>query len=1645
MSEEGSSRRESAREVRDRARMDLGAVLTEQRDRLGLNYAQLARLLLANSSQVDRETVDPRTLAKDISSAEHGTKDLHALHRTWALALDDADLRRLMADLHVGVGEGPLPAIVAVHVARSSDHRLIDGLLTHSLCGVAPATTHESPRAYVEVEDAEDALAIARALRYKLLRRGLGDRVGILVDVGHGWPSSTPAVPVSAGICLTPQYVGWSSPAAPLTEARSHQQARSGATTQKLLVDPAPQALRREVAHATALVGRDDDHATILAAIEDAADTGRPALIDVQGESGIGKTALVREACSSLPKRFDVIWEDLTSATTYFGLAELLVEPLLDASSREYLRSLLRWPAHWLTQAVPTVAAALGPSFGSPSPGPVADAPVLCAAVAEMIAERSRDRPLVLVVDDFHLAQTAEQLVAAFSRASPAHVAVVCICQKEGPRTPELLASIRDAHRRAPAAGVMRSIDLDPLDEHDCRSLAEKLVGHRIDARSAGRVLDRSGGNPAYIVELARHDGLLDDRPSLPRQDELRDAIAHRTSRLSAPARDLLGLVAAFDGPVGQPHLRDAAERALLESFQMPRLVEIEEAGLLTTDGGVVKFRHGLVREAVYEALTSARRSLLHRAAAQALLAGAPVAGDERPLLQLLASSDAPAFEDPELDAEIVRVALSVAEAALERGDRETAIERYGTAIGRLRADSDEGLDIVLRRGLALQASGVEDTAVELFRLVIRIVVDRPTPVADRLFAGAALGLAGPLQQWPVVRGPRPNHVEIVNRLGEAAARLGAEDADLHRRVVARRVLEQCLVGAASPAERVVVERSIDDARSSGDDFSLAWAMVTELLAWWSPDDDLDQRIQRAQRLRSAAEAAGETVLVGWAIGFQMLHHLEQAEVDLFDELLDDLADVVSRWNLEHGDWAVESFRALRALLDSRFNDVDRHAYESMRHWTGSTSRLVFDIQRILAAREMGRRNHFDNPIVTGALDRAKAGHPLFVGGRALMHLVQGDDDGAHRLLDELGGSDFEGIERTRDWLPTMCMIAEVVAALGDVDRARGLHRLLEPFADRVAIIPLTVGCLGSVSRYLGIMAATIATSDPSFAGMARSHLEHAVLVHRDRLQSDHLTAHALVDLAWLEAGAGEDDAARAALDRARSLAARCRATAVDQRIELIATAMDAGRPIGPWVHDSLLVLPATDDGRRNQVRRRLVARAVPGLVRAAVKGLIRGRGPTRGDTEALSERVQAEIGARLSAEFQVLGGAFLKLGQLLNSAPGLFPPAFVEPFRSCLDAAAPLPFDQVREVVEASLGDSLGSLFEGFSETPIASGSIAVVHRAWVEGQPVAVKVVRPGIREVIGTDLAVIERFVTRLRGQPIAAPLLTIVRALREQLSTEVDMQIEAENMDRFRFRYRDAGLDRLVIPSVDHARSSSDVLTMDYLSGVPIDDESATSMVDDSTAVQQLLRAWFITALEDGSFHGDLHAGNLLVMPDARLGLLDWGVLGHLDPFGRLMLEHILRGSLDDDLAPWRAVAAIYREADLLTYEGWGLSEDEAALIVRNQMRPVLTSPLREVDLDRLVVTPNDIKAVLSTTGRDLGFIQNRQANRATRQRERRAQVSGARGSEIDLSSWMLAKQLIYVDGHLKRYMPDATIVDDRRFLQELLGDGPPAFG
>jgi ubiquinone biosynthesis protein len=287
------------------------------------------------------------------------------------------------------------------------------------------------------------------------------------------------------------------------------------------------------------------------------------------------------------------------------------------------------------------------------------------------------------------------------------------------------------------------------------------------------------------------------------------------------------------------------------------------------------------------------------------------------------------------------------------------------------------------------------------------------------------------------------------------------------------------------------------------------------------------------------------------------------------------------------------------------------------------------------------------------------------------------------------------------------------------------------------------------------------------------------------------------------------------------------------------------------------------------------------------------------------SEILRATAPERLRMVIVELGPTFIKLGQILSTRDDLIPTEFIKELEKLQDTVPPSDFALIREQVEQELEQPLHDVFPTFEPVPVASASLGQVHLATLANdQEVAVKVFRPGIDKQIETDLDILLELAALAEKRTQWGEhyeVLSLAQEFAETLRNEQNYEQEGQNIDRYRQMFADNGHVR--IPKVYWETTTRRVLTMERIEGIKITDVVALDEagLDRKEIARRNISILLEAVLQEGFFHADPHAGNFMVLPNEVIGMLDFGIMGHLDHLERLGLVQLFvtlfRGDTD----------------------------------------------------------------------------------------------------------------------------------------------------
>jgi len=277
----------------------------------------------------------------------------------------------------------------------------------------------------------------------------------------------------------------------------------------------------------------------------------------------------------------------------------------------------------------------------------------------------------------------------------------------------------------------------------------------------------------------------------------------------------------------------------------------------------------------------------------------------------------------------------------------------------------------------------------------------------------------------------------------------------------------------------------------------------------------------------------------------------------------------------------------------------------------------------------------------------------------------------------------------------------------------------------------------------------------------------------------------------------------------------------------------------------------------------------------------------------------------RLRLAIEELGPTFIKMGQILSLRPDIIPHEYANELEKLQDRNPPVPFEKIKRVLEEEYGSSLNNIFSEIEENPVASGSLAQVHRAVLknEGKVVAIKVLKPKMRSIVETDLNVIQIFLkiaTHYIHEFKQYNINGIFQEFSETLLNELNFQREAHNMVRFKKFFE--GENYVHIPDVYLDYTTHSVIVMEFIEGIKISEveKIKNAGLDSRIVAENGAKIALKEIFEFGFFHADPHPGNLFVLPDNVVAPVDFGITGYIDAEGSEILGNFLVGILKKDI-------------------------------------------------------------------------------------------------------------------------------------------------
>ncbi len=318
---------------------------------------------------------------------------------------------------------------------------------------------------------------------------------------------------------------------------------------------------------------------------------------------------------------------------------------------------------------------------------------------------------------------------------------------------------------------------------------------------------------------------------------------------------------------------------------------------------------------------------------------------------------------------------------------------------------------------------------------------------------------------------------------------------------------------------------------------------------------------------------------------------------------------------------------------------------------------------------------------------------------------------------------------------------------------------------------------------------------------------------------------------------------------------------------------------------------------------------------------------------------------------FRAIGPAAIKLGQTLATRPDIIGVDAAHNLLMLQDQLPPAPFDSIHAEIDTSLNKPASELFETIDPVAVGSASIAQVHRARTsDGRDVAVKVLRPGIREQFARDIETYEWAAAHLEalgGEAARLRPQLVIANLKRWTLRELDLRREAASASELKEAM--VAVDGYTIPAIDWDRTSGRVMTLEWVDGIKISkvDELRAAGHDLDKIAQKLVLTFLRQAIAEGYFHADMHQGNLFVRADGTIVAIDFGIMGRINRQARFWLAEILYGLTTGN---YKRVAEIHFEAQYVpSYH----NVDEFATALRAVGEPTRGKPVSELSVGQML--------------------------------------------------------------------------------------------
>ncbi|HEV8573309.1 MAG TPA: AAA family ATPase [Dehalococcoidia bacterium] len=841
----------------------------------------------------------------------------------------------------------------------------------------------------------------------------------------------------------------------------------------------------------TRFTGREEETALLRSHLEEAV-RGRGRLVLVAGEPGVGKTRLVSELAVYAADRGLEVLSGRAYETEGMPPYLPFTEPLAryaQSRSPDELRSALDGNGPYLARLLPDLHRLLPELEEPPTLSPEGERYRLFESVSDFLLKSAQAKPVLLHLDDLHWADEASQLLLQHLAPRLAEGPLLVVGSYRDTEAEPLASLLAELRRQR----LGTTISLRPFGSEEASSLLQAILGEPAAPQAAQALFTASEGNPFFTEELVWHLREQEVDLSAPAQtvdaweipEGVRQVIAGRLARLSGEANRLL----AYSSVLGRDlSLRKVAAVTDRDDIGVLDLLEEAVASYVLREAPEgYAFAHPLIRETLYQGLTATRRRQLHRRTAEALeaLYGADL--EPQQLVELAHHFFQTAAKGEDVD-KAIAYATRAAERALSQAAWEEAARLYQMALRALdlknKPDEHERCELLLALGDARVKAGQLDEA--------RVSFLTAADVARKL--GAAQKLAVAALGVPERVDPGTTDETMRELLEEALNALPEEDSAARAKLLARLAALLYWQPGSEELRELLSREAVEIARRVKDPLALGFVLDYRSAAIAAPGN-VEERLELAAEVMRLGREYGDARLA-----FHGHDHRSEDLMELGD-IRGAIREIESKERFAREireplylGYFTRGFRAMIAILEGRFEEADRLIQQSQldrQTLLGGAENQFLGAQIFTLRNQRGQLNLNDLAAVAHFASLYPA-VPAWRAALAFIHSELGNHAEAGKELEYIGRNEFADLPWDMNWLTAVTLLSEVCCFVDDKTRATTLYDLLLPYARRNVVIGGQLVCLGPVSRFLALLAATLRRWDD-----AERHFKDALAMNQ--------------------------------------------------------------------------------------------------------------------------------------------------------------------------------------------------------------------------------------------------------------------------------------------------------------------------------------------------------------------------------------------------------------------------------------------------------------------------------------------------------------------------------------------------------------------